>query len=155
MARRWYIAAVKPPIPNSINDGYHSEVSELQATYRMSVGASIPTFTSGPNLGKPLYRFCLGQVATLTMAVVANVSNLLLFPDYSLDARMDGMDPDVRAGLKQSIEAYVLDDNGKRWDASVVLDDAASFRDLINSLGSQLEPGWLSQNQAEPPEPTT
>lgn len=153
MARRWYIAPVLPPVPNSLNDAYHSALAD--ASFTKSFSAVIPTITSGPNLGKPRYNFCLGQVATITMALVAQVQNTLVFPDYPLDARLDGMDPATRSALRQSIEAYVLDDSGARLDASVALDDAASYRTLIDSLGSQLQPGWRSIDQQEPPEPTT
>lgn len=152
MARRWYIAPVSPPVPNTLNDGYHSSLAD--ASFAKSYSAVIPTFTSGPNLGKPLYSFCLGQVATIAMALVMQLPNVLVFPDYPLDARLDGMDPETRAALRQSIEAYVLDDTGKRFDASVAIDDAASYRALIDSLGEQLQSGWRSADQQEPPEPT-
>ena len=152
MARRWYIAPVSPPVPNTLNDGYHSSLAD--ASFNKSFSAVIPTFTSGTNLGKQLYNFCRGKVATSSLSRGSQLSNVLVFPDYPLDARLDGMDPTARASLRQSIEAYVLDETGKRFDASVALDDAASYRSLIDSLGDQLQPGWRSIDQQEPPEPT-
>ena len=153
MAKRWYIAPIlSPGAAGTINDGYRSAFADTAGASHFAI---IPSHTSGPNIGKPLFSFCFGMVAHLNLAVLGQVSNALIFPDFPLDATMDGMDSPTRAALKQSVEAYVQDSTGKRLDASIVLDDAASFRDVVDSFGSQIQPGWKSRYVAEPAEVTS
>lgn len=146
MAKRWYIAPILYGT-GGINDGYRAAVGDV---YGASHYAVIPTITSGPNNGKPRYNFAFGMVAHSNMAIVGQTLNTLIFPDFPLDATLDGMDAEIRTGLKASIEAYQLDANNTRIDASIVLNDAASYRDLIDSIGSQIQPGWQSRYVAEP-----
>lgn len=153
MAKRWYVAPVLAPNgTGSVNDGYRSAFADVSGASHFAI---IPSFTSGPNIGKPLFAFCFGMVAHLNLAILGQVLNTLIFPDYPLDGCMNGMEAETRAALKQSIEAYVLDANNRRLDASIVLDDAASYRDVVDALGSQIQPGWQSRYVAEPAEVTT
>lgn len=150
MAKLFFIGPILPPSgAGTINDSYRSSVSTIDGTAHRAV---IPTFSEGANIGKPKYNFCFGKFAFSNAALIAQLPNTLVFPDYPLDATMDGMDAEVRTALKQSIEAYVLDAQGTRFSAAVALDDSASYRDLIDSLGRQLDPAYSSALEAEPRE---
>lgn len=100
--------------------------------------ALIPTNNSGPNIGKPKYRFALCQVATPSIPAISAVSNAFVFPDYPLDGRMDGMDADARNALVQSVHAYDIDGAGLHLVATHA--DSESYRDVLNAIGQQMEP---------------
>jgi len=117
-------------------DVYRASVSDVA---NVNSAAIIPTHTSGPNLGQPKHNFALCLVATANVNAIAAVTNAYVFPDYNLDGRMDGMESEARTGLVQSVEAYNLDGNGLNFDASH--QDGDSYRSLIQSLASQLDPG--------------
>jgi hypothetical protein len=147
MAKRFYICPILAPSGSGVNSDYRAAVGDVSGASHYAV---IPTFSSGPNIGKPLYNFAFGMVAHSNMALVGQTLNTLIFPDFPLDATLDGMDAETRTGLKASIEAYRLDANNTRLNASIVLNDAASYRDLVDSIGSQIQPGWQSRLVAEP-----
>lgn len=118
-------------------DEYRVSVSDLAT---INVSQSIPIHTSGPDISKPFWRFAMCMVATPSIPPIAGVSNAFVFPEYPLDAQLAGMDTDARAGMVQSLEAYDLDGNGTHL--TVPNDDADSFRDLLESVCQQLDPGF-------------
>lgn len=121
---------------SGINNPFRAAVSDLP---NVNTNAQIPTFTSGPNIGKPKFHFAFCIMASSNIAAVAAVSNAFVFPDYNLDGRMDGMESDARTGLVQSVQAYDLD-GGLHLDAGN--DDEDSYRQLIDKLGKQFEPAF-------------
>lgn len=129
---RWMIS---PIIGNGTeNNGYRAAVSDVQG---IDSAAIIPTFDSGPNVGKPKFLFTLCLVATPDVARIASVTNAYVFPDYNLDGRMDGMESSARTGLQQSVEAYNLDGNALHLDADH--NDGDSYRSLIAAIGLQFD----------------
>lgn len=116
---------------------YRAAVSDVP---NVNTAVSIPTHTSGPDIGKPKYGFCFCQVATSSVTAIASVSNAFVFPDYNLDGRMDGMEADARTGMVQSVEAYNLDGNGLHLVADHL--DSDSYRAVLNAIGSQMQPGF-------------
>lgn len=132
---RWMISPIIGD--GTFNDSYRAAVSDVT---NCNIAAIIPTHTSGPDIGKPKYGFALCLVATSNVGAIAAVSNACVFPDYNLDGRMDGMNPDARTGFLQSVEAYDLDGNGLHLDAGH--DDADSYREVITAIGQQIEPAF-------------
>lgn len=121
----------------SVPSPYRAAVSGLP---NVNASAIIPTHTSGPDIGKPKYNFALCFCATSNIATLEQVSNAFVFPDYNLDGRMDGMESSVRSAMVQNLQAYDLDGNGMRFNASHA--DGDSYRSLIISLGQQIEPAF-------------
>lgn len=118
-----------------ISDPYRASVRDVA---NVNTSAVIPTFTSGENLGKPKFRFALCLCATTSIPAIQAVSNALVFPDYNLDGRMDGMEAQARADFVQSVQAYDVDGNGLHFDATHT--DGTSYRQVIAAIGQQLEP---------------
>lgn len=137
---RWMIC---PVVGNgTIETPYRGAVSDVS---NVNVAQVIPTFNSGPNVGKPKYHFAICLVATASVNPIAAVSNSYVFPDYNLDGRMDGMNSDARTGLVQSVQAYDLDGNGLHVDASHA--DGDSYRDLISKIGQQFDVSFTINGQ--------
>jgi len=90
-----------------------------------------------PLNGKPKYRFALSLVDTAQIYDLLQVSNAYVFPDYHLDGRMDGMAPNARSELVQSVQAYILNDDDLHFDATH--SDSDSYRFLVEKIGKQLD----------------
>lgn len=114
---------------------YRAAVQDVQ---NVNTSAVIPTFTSGETIGQPKFRFALCLCATPSIPAIQSVSNALVFPDYNLDARMDGMEAQTRADFVQSVQAYDLNGQGLHFVATH--QDSDSYRQVITALGKQLEP---------------
>ena len=140
---RWVIC----PIWGTGEDGdeYRAAVSSVSNT---NSSALIPTFSSGPRIGEPKFRFCLALVASPNMIAVGAVQATYIFPDYPLDGRMDGMEADARLGLSQSPAAYDLDGAGMHLDTTHV--DADAYRDVIDRIGRQIDPAFSSSRMGVP-----
>jgi hypothetical protein len=118
---------------------YRAAVSTVP---NVNVASVIPTFTSGPNIGKPKYHFALCLIATSNIGEVVAVTNAYVLPDYNLDGRMDGMESVARTGMVQSLQAYNLDGNSPGMHFDAVNADGDSYRDLITRIGQQIEPSF-------------
>lgn len=114
--------------------------------YKASVSLVAPTVSIIPtdNTGKPLYRFCFCLVNTDRLSDVSAVSNTYIFPDYALDAKMEGMEANSRASMVQSVGAYVLDDNNKKLD--ITHRDIDGYRDVLVSLAKQFDTSFNIDN---------
>lgn len=116
-------------------DSFRASVQDVP---NVNASALIPTHTSGPNIGHPRFNFALCVASGESQAVLSSPANSYVFPDYPLDARMDGMESNARTGLVQSVQAYDLDGNGLHFDASH--QDGESYRDLLTRLLQTIEP---------------
>lgn len=139
---------ISPIIGNgSSNNEFRPAATDVSTTTHSSV---IPTHTSGPDIGKPKYAFAFSLMGTVSVGAIAAVSNSFVFPDYPLDARMDGMEPATRAAMVQSVEAFTLDANSLHFDASH--DDGESYREVLTRIVRQIEPAF-SLDLMSVPEP--
>lgn len=138
MAKRYMLCPVIGA--GTENDRIRPAVDDVPQTYSNSV---IPVHLSGPDIGHEKYRFTVAIVATANLSGVVQLSNSYLFPDYPLDARLDGMQPETRLAMTQSVAAFDLDGNGLHFDLSGFT-DASSFRDVILGLIQQLDPDYPS-----------
>lgn len=130
---RWIISPIVLADPQASDFTLRSNHVKLQELTGVNSAAIIPTDAGG----QPKYRFALCLAATPSVALIAAVSNAFVFPDYHLDGRMDGMQPDVRTGLVQSVQAYDLDGQGLHLDTSH--SDGDSYRDLLTNIGRQFD----------------
>ncbi len=140
---RWVISPVYGT--GDVGDEYHAAVSSVAGVNSASL---IPTFSSGPSIGQPKFRYALSLVAAANMITVSTVPATYVFPDYPLDGRMDGMEADARLGLSQSPHAYDFDGNGMHLDTSH--SDSDSYRDVINKIGRQIDPAFDSSHVGVP-----
>lgn len=135
-----------------INDTTRAAVSEVPLTHEASI---IPS-TVGPPPNLPRWLHCISAIATANLAGVLAVSNLYVFPDYPLDARLDGMESVTRTEMLQNLEAYTLDANGTQLDLSSfegAAGDAKSFRELVLFIVQFLDPGIANLNTFDVQEP--
>lgn len=129
---------ISPVIGGGLEEenAYRAKVSEVSLT---ECNASIPV---GPPAGAPLYRFALCIISTANYSGVQAVSNLKVLPDYPLDGRLDGMEAETRAAMVQDAQAYDWDGNGLHLSLAAANQDSASYRQFLQALGSQLDPGF-------------
>lgn len=119
-------------------DPYRAAVFDLPGVASVPL---IPTHPIGhPQQGQPKYAFCFALVATTNMPSVEQLSNTFLFPDLSLDARMDSMNPATRTAMNQSVEAFVLQESPELHLDMDFYGDSASYRDVLNGVLQQIEP---------------
>lgn len=126
-------------------DPFRSAVDDLGGANGSTNGASIiPTHTSGPDIGQPLFNFCISIFSTVDLPAVMAISNSFVFPDYPLDAEMSGMEAATRTGMVQSVQAYNLDGAGFHLDATHL--DTDSYRMVLNDIIAQIDPGHPGVN---------
>lgn len=124
----------------STQDPYRSAVDELGGPNGSTNAASIiPTHTSGPDIGQPMFNFCISIFSTVDLPAVMAVTNSFVFPDYPLDAEMSGMEAATRTAMVQSVEAYDLDGAGVHFVADHL--DTDSYRMVLNAIIAQMDPG--------------
>lgn len=121
-----------------INDSYRPAFADVSQT---NFSCLMPTHPAGhPEQFQPKFNFTFCIVATANIAGVLAVSNSFVFPDYSLDGRLDGMEPETRAAMIQNLQAYDLDGAGFHLDAASHNLDANSYRQFLQAIGAQFEP---------------
>lgn len=98
--------------------------------------------------GTPKYRFAFGIASSANIPALVLLSNTYVFPDYALDATLDGMDSNARSALAANVPAYDLDGLGKHL--TVINEDEDSFRDSIDHIGRQFEPAFNSALVSNP-----
>lgn len=135
MAKRYFISPI-------IGDGTfgNSFRASVQDVAGVESIALIPTHTSGPDIGKPVYNFAFCRVGVVNLNSVMQVSNSYTFPDFPLDSQMSSMESEVRTGMVQSVEAYDLDGNGLHLVADHA--DTDSYRQVIAAIAQQIEPAF-------------
>lgn len=138
--------------------GNHSILDELKSTpngqggllYKISHSSLLKIDNT---TGLLLWGFAFSRVATgdqQSNTAVLQISNSLTFPDYPLDGLMSGMDSGARVAWRQSLMAYNLDGQGYHYDPED--DDGESWRDVLERLQNQFEPG-LNMNNWDVAEP--
>lgn len=145
MAKRF---ALSPIVGDGLttNTGFRAAIIPLPWTTAVSI---IPTDAQG----QPLFLRTLCALNTHNLPQVLAVTNVLVFPDYPLDAALSGMEAQTLADLRQNLAAHDLDGNGLHFDLSGITDDH-SYRALILALAQQLDPGIAHINNLDAPEPT-
>lgn len=112
--------------------------------YRAAVadsGAASNAIIPSQPTGEPKFNFAFCYVGAVNLLPALQTANSFAFPDYSLDGRMDGMAPDQRANMVQSVEAYVLNAANLHFDLDFIT-DAMSYRDVLTNIARQLEPAF-------------
>lgn len=115
------------------NDPYRSALA-IPGIECNSIIPSNPT-------GHPLFDFAFCYVGAVNLLPALQTANSFAFPDYSLDGRMDGMAPDQRLAMVQSVEAYVLNAEDLHFDCDFIT-DAMSYRDVLTNIARQTEPAF-------------
>lgn len=138
MAKRYFISRVIGTGTN--NDDYRAEVSDAGNLNAASLIPSVSQFD-----GTPKYRFALSIISTPNLPAALIISNSYCFPDYPLDARMDGMNADARQSIEQTVAAYDWDGNGYHVSTAFITDSMA-YRDVITGIAQQIEPAFQINN---------
>jgi len=127
---RFLICPVLPP--DETNEAYRAAIENVPNTAGASI---IPT---DPLTGLPKYSFAISLCDATLINQIMQLQNTYVFPDYNLDGRMDGMEPETRAAFVQSVQAYVLNDAGLHFDATH--QDSDSYRFVVEKIGKKIEP---------------
>lgn len=122
------------PIIGTGTEQDHYRVAVADVAYTSAI---IPT----DHEGRPNHNFAFCYAGSLNLTAALQIGNAYAFPDYSLDGRMDGMAPDQRLNMVQSVEAYVLDAEDLHFDLDFIT-DAMSYRDVLTTIARQLEPAF-------------
>lgn len=144
MAKRYVLSPIIGSGSGGPANAFRASVGDVSQT---NSNAIIPSLSNG----HPKFNFAICVVGTLNLPGVLAVSNAYVFPEYPLDARMDGMEPETRTALVQSVEAYDMDGNGLHLVADHA--DGDSYRAVITSIGQQIEPVF-NLNNFDTAEPT-
>ena len=145
MAKRFGI--FRTMAPDAERDFWRSEVRDYTSCSALLPGDGITD--------RPKYRFSFSRCAAVNFAPITALHSCYLFPEFDLDAKMSGMEVDVRAAMNQSVAAYDWS-----WDSSGVhiamdfYDDTWSYREVILHIMQAIDPAQLSLNTfdcAEPP----
>lgn len=115
------------------DNAYRSEATDVSG---VNTNAIIPADPNDPTM--PKYNFALTRTGSQTLAGLQLLTNSLIFPDYPLDGQMSGMESNVAAAWKQSLEAYDWDGNGFHVDASYQSTD--SWGSVVDGIMKQLDP---------------
>lgn len=139
MPSRYHLSPIKlgsetpPGTPPEESPGNRAAVADVSGA---SWAALIPTDAAGA----PVFLFAFCHVFHADLSKVIEVSNSFTFPDYPLDARMDGMESSVRLAMEQSLGAYVVNFSGLHLP-SVSIDDQ-SYGDYITAIAHVFEPAF-------------
>lgn len=130
MAKRYAIAPI-------IGDG--SFGNEFRSAFALVDDTNVKSVIVGDENGIPIFLFALSSIGTANLAGVSAVSNSYIFPDYPLDGQLSGMNASALSGLKQSVEAFDMDGNGRHFSVDIS-DGSISYRALLISIYQQFDP---------------
>lgn len=119
------------PLTTSVELGWHAAIIDNGQT---NAKPSIPT----DEYGAPLYLRCFVAFETGNFTAVEQTQNTTILPEYSLDGRLDGMNPQARADMVQNLEAVDWTGQGFYVDADTPNQDASSYGQFLMAILAQL-----------------
>lgn len=129
MSKRYYLCTI-------IGDGSEEE------PFRPAVASLDVSWVSldkpNPEGGPPLLPWALVLVATANHAACQAISGVDALPDFPLDARMSAMSAAARTDMLDALAA--------RGISTAALSLSDGYRELINSIGNLLQPGFSVEN---------
>lgn len=123
---------------------YSSSLREAAASHPSSLIAYAAKLKIDSQTGMPIWNFAFCRAATgdgPSQAIVEQVTNSLVFPDFPLDAPMSGMDQATRTAWRQSLQAYDIDGQGTH--IAVNDSDGETWGSVLQRLVQMFEPSQI------------